>query len=108
EELGEGKDMHLTFALSYGGRAEILDATRKIAKEVASGKIRAEDIQERDFESHLWTSFLGEYSNVDFLIRTSGEKRLSNYLLWQSSYAEFDFPEVLWPDYSVEQFRRSL
>jgi undecaprenyl diphosphate synthase len=108
EVLKDGKDMHLTFALSYGGRAELLSATRAIAEKVKSGELASDQITEAEFENHLWTSPLGELANVDLMIRTSGEKRLSNYLLWQCSYAEFDFPETRWPDYSVEEFEKSL
>jgi len=108
DELKGGDKMILTFALSYGGRAEILNATKNIAREVSEGKISSDQITEELFEKHLWTEPLGKNSDVDLLIRTSGEKRLSNYLLWQASYAEFDFPEINWPDYSVEEFRKSL
>jgi undecaprenyl diphosphate synthase len=108
EILAPGTEMKLTFALSYGGRAEILSATRSIAEQVKSGNLNLDQINESEFEKHLWTSSLGELSNVDLLIRTSGEKRLSNYLLWQCSYAEFDFPETSWPDYSVVEFEKSL
>jgi undecaprenyl diphosphate synthase len=107
-ELKDGKEMQLTFALSYGGRSEILHATRAIAIACKDGRIQPEQITEELFEDHLWTRGLGDLSDVDLLIRTSGEKRLSNYLLWQSSYAEFDFPETQWPDYSVEEFHKSL
>jgi undecaprenyl diphosphate synthase len=86
EILKDGKDMHLTFALSYGGRAELVHAAQAIAEKVKAGTL----------------------SPADLLIRTSGEKRLSNYLLWQCSYAEFDFPETRWPDYSVVEFNKSL
>jgi undecaprenyl diphosphate synthase len=108
KDLESCSDMQLTFALSYGGRAEILSAVKKIALECKDGVLSPDDITESKFEQHLWTASLGPYSNVDFMIRTSGEQRLSNYLLWQCSYAEFEFPETLWPDYSVEQFRKSL
>lgn len=108
EELKNEKDMILTFALSYGGRAEILNAAKEIAQECMEGKLTPDSITEAEFEKHLWTSPLGEHSDVDLLIRTSGEKRLSNYLLWQASYAEFDFPEIFWPDYSIEEFHKSL
>ena len=108
EFLKEGKDMVLTFALSYGGRAEILSAAKKLAQACMDGRLSPERISESEFEKQLWTSPLGELSDVDLLVRTSGEKRLSNYLLWQSSYAEFDFPEIFWPDYSVEEFHKSL
>jgi undecaprenyl diphosphate synthase len=108
EFLKNGDRMQLTFALSYGGRAEIMHAVRAISEQVKDGKLDLDQITEAEFEKHLWTAELGKLSDVDFLIRTSGEKRLSNYLLWQSSYAEFDFPETLWPDYSVEEFEKSL
>jgi len=108
EFLKSEDKMILTFALSYGGRSEILNATKIIAKACMDGKITPDQITESEFESHLWTQPLGKYSDVDLLIRTSGEKRLSNYLLWQASYAEFDFPEIFWPDYSVEEFHKSL
>ena len=108
EELSGGKDMQLTFALSYGGRAEILSAVKQLMSECKAGTIAPDQVDEAEFARHLWTAPLGQYSDVDFMIRTSGEKRLSNYLLWQCSYAEFDFPETLWPDYSVEQFQKSL
>lgn len=108
-EILKGEDkMILTFALSYGGRAEILNAAKSMVKDCMEGKLSADQITEKKFESRLWTSPLGENSDVDLLIRTSGEKRLSNYLLWQASYAEFDFPEIFWPDYSVEEFHKSL
>lgn len=108
EETKAGDQMILTFALSYGGRAEILNATKNIAQACLDGKLSIDQITEEVMDQHLWTAALGEYSDVDLLIRTSGEKRLSNYLLWQASYAEFDFPELFWPDYSVEQFHKSL
>ena len=107
-ELKDGNRLHLTFALSYGGRSEILNAAKVLATQCAKGELKPELLTEHDFEKQLSTAFLGELSNVDFMIRTSGEKRISNYLLWQCSYAEFDFPETLWPDYSVEEFRKSL
>lgn len=107
-ELKDGKEMQLTFALSYGSRAEILSATRSLARECIEGRISPDQIDEKMFTDHLWTKNLGELAEVDLMIRTSGEKRLSNYLLWQCSYAEFDFPETLWPDYSVEEFKKSL
>ncbi len=108
EELKDGKELQLTFALSYGARAEILNAVKVVAKKYAQCDLKMTEITEENFEKHLATAYLGEFSDVDLLIRTSGEKRLSNYLLWQCSYAEFEFTDTLWPDYSVEQFRQSL
>lgn len=108
EETKNGNKMILTFALSYGGRSELIQATQAIARACLDGTISPDQINEELIEKNLWTSPLGANSDVDLLIRTSGEKRLSNYLLWQSSYAEFDFPEINWPDYSVEEFHKSL
>jgi undecaprenyl diphosphate synthase len=107
-ELKDGNQMILTFALSYGGRAEIIQAATQFAKDCMNGNSTPESLNEKKFQEYLWTSPLGENSDVDLLIRTSGEKRISNYLLWQASYAEFDFPELNWPDYSVEEFHKSL
>jgi len=107
-ELKDGKEMVLTFALSYGGRAEIIQAARSFAQDCQSGKADPASLNEQTFQDYLWTSALGEFADVDLMIRTSGEKRISNFLLWQLSYAEFDFPELNWPDYSVEEFHKSL
>jgi undecaprenyl diphosphate synthase len=108
EFLKDGNSLQLTFALSYGGRTEILQATQEIAEQVKRGEIAPEQITEELMNEHLYTRYLGANSDVDFMIRTSGEQRISNYLLWQCSYAEFEFPETLWPDYTVEEFRKSL
>ena len=107
-DLEKGQDMHLTLALSYGGRSEIVHAAKSIAQNCERGLLNVDLIDEEEFNRHLWTSPLGIYSDVDLLIRTSGEKRLSNYLLWQCSYAEFEFSDTLWPDYSIEEFKKSL
>jgi undecaprenyl diphosphate synthase len=108
DELKDGQDMILTFALSYGGRAEIIQAAKAFAKDCVEGRSQPADLDEPTFESYLWTHPLGDLSDVDLMVRTSGEKRISNYLLWQLSYAEFDFPQLSWPDYSVEEFHKSL
>lgn len=86
----------LTLALSYGGRAEIAEAATKLAKKVKSGELEPEDISEELFASHLHTSSIPD---PDLIIRTSGEQRISNFLLWQIAYAEFVFVDVLWPDF---------
>lgn len=106
--LSLNDEFHLTFALSYGGRGEIIQATKKIAAAVKRGEIDLANIDEQTINQHLWTSSLGSLTDVDLLIRTSGELRLSNFLLWQTAYAEFDFPETLWPDYTKEEFQKSL
>jgi undecaprenyl diphosphate synthase len=108
DELKDGKDMVLTFALSYGGRAEIIQAAQSFARDCKEGKVDPSSLNEHTFQDYLWTNALGEFADVDLMIRTSGEKRISNFLLWQLSYAEFDFPESSWPDYSVEEFHKSL
>ena len=108
DELKDGKDMVLTFALSYGGRAEIIQAAQSFARDCKEGKVDPSSLNEHTFQDYLWTNALGEFADVDLMIRTSGEKRISNFLLWQLSYAEFDFPELSWPDYSVEEFHKSL
>ncbi|NDG84349.1 MAG: di-trans,poly-cis-decaprenylcistransferase [Proteobacteria bacterium] len=108
EELSGGDRMHLTFALSYGARSEIVRAVRTIAEQVRHGRMDPQEIAEDTVSANLWTSELDQRGDVDLLIRTSGEQRLSNFMLWQCSYAEFDFPVVQWPDYTVEEFMKSL
>jgi len=93
--------MTLVIALSYGSRDEILDAAQKLARAVASGEMAAEDITESVFESALTTNGLPD---PDLIIRTSGEQRLSNFLLWQAAYSEFLFLDLLWPDFTKEAF----
>ena len=95
--------------LNYGGRAEILQAAKRFAKDLASGKV-TEDATEADFSSYLYTHGIPD---PDLLIRPGGEKRISNFLLWQCAYSEFYFSDVLWPDFgtdeldkAIEEFRR--
>ena len=95
------KGMTLSFAFNYGGRGEILDAVRHI---IASG-IPPQDIDEKLFNSYLYTAGLPD---VDLLIRTSGELRLSNFLVWQAAYSEYYFTEVLWPDFNRKELRKAL
>ena len=97
--------LRLNIAVNYGSRAEIVKAAREIAVMVRNGTIRAEDIDEQTISDHLYT---GGQPDVDLLIRTSGEKRLSNFLLYQNAYAEFVFPETLWPDFSVHDYDLAL
>ena len=97
--------MTLTLALSYGGRAEIVDAARSLAKKAAAGKLRPEDIDEAAFAAELGTAGLPE---PDLLIRTSGELRLSNFLLWQLAYAEFCVTDVAWPDFRRPQLAEAF
>lgn len=90
----------VNIALNYGGRAEIVDATRRIAADVQAGRVQADAIDEALFARYLYQPDLSE---VDLLIRTSGELRLSNFMLWQVSYAEILVPETLWPDFDQQR-----
>ncbi len=95
----DNKRMTLTVAFNYGARAELADAVRAIATDAAAGKIDPSRVTDRTIAKHLYDS---ELPDVDLFVRTSGEQRISNYLLWQSAYAELVFLEVLWPDFSRE------
>ncbi|HYL52173.1 MAG TPA: polyprenyl diphosphate synthase [Acidimicrobiia bacterium] len=86
----------LTFAFNYGGRAELVDATRAIAQEVAAGRLDPAKIDERVLHRHLYAP---DMPDPDLLVRTSGEFRISNYLLWELAYSELVFTDVLWPDF---------
>ena len=97
--------LRLNIAVNYGGRAELVKATREIAEQVKSGDLEAEEITESTISDHLYTR--GQ-PDVDLLIRTSGEQRLSNFLLYQNAYAEFVFPETLWPDFTVHDYDLAL
>ncbi|MEY4276054.1 MAG: hypothetical protein RIS26_517 [Actinomycetota bacterium] len=89
----------LTMCVNYGGRIELVDAINEIAQQVASGKLRAGSISEKTVQRHLQTS---ELPDVDLFLRSSGEQRTSNFLLWQSAYAEYSFDDTLWPDFRRE------
>jgi tritrans,polycis-undecaprenyl-diphosphate synthase [geranylgeranyl-diphosphate specific] len=92
-------DKHfLNVALAYGGRAEIVDAAKKIALEIERGELKPDAIDEQVFENHLYTAYLPK-QDPDLIIRTSGEERLSGFLLWQSAYSELFFLDVFWPDF---------
>ncbi len=95
----------LTVALNYGGRQEILDTTRRIAEQVRDGKLDADELSEETFEKNLQTCDLPD---LDLVIRTSGEQRLSNFLLWQSAYTELVFTPILWPDFTLEHLGRAI
>jgi len=96
QALAKNTGLTLVLALSYGGRAEILDACRSIGREVKTGTLGLEDIDPEIFRSHLYA---GDIPDPDLLIRTSGEVRVSNFLLWQIAYSEIWLTEVLWPDF---------
>ena len=95
----------LNLALSYGGRAELIRGIRTIAEEVRSGELSSSDIDERCIDSHLYTADLPD---PDLLIRTGGEARLSNFLLWQASYAEIYFTNVMWPEFREKTFIEAI
>ncbi len=97
--------LRLNIALNYGGRAELLRAVKSIGEKVKAGTLLPETISLTDLENELYTSGLPD---VDLLIRTSGEMRLSNFLLYQCAYAEFLFPQVLWPDFTVHHYHEAL
>ncbi|MEM9911657.1 MAG: isoprenyl transferase [Pseudomonadota bacterium] len=92
---------NLTIALNYGGRDEVSRATKRLASDVAAGRLRAEDVDEETLPRYLDTCVLPD---PDLVIRTSGEARISNFLLWQSAYAEYEFIDTLWPDFTREVF----
>lgn len=100
-QTSTGQGLNLTIALNYGGQQEILRACQRIARSVAAGELSEEDIDRSVFEANLYTVGIPD---PDLIIRTSGEERLSNFLLWQAAYAEFSFPETLWPDFTPEDF----
>ena len=106
EALTQGNAaLTLTLALSYGGRQEITAAARGLAKAVRDGALSVEAIDERVMQSFLFT---GDMPDPDLVIRTSGEQRISNFLLWQSAYAEYLFLDVLWPDFSAEHLADAI
>jgi undecaprenyl diphosphate synthase len=97
EELtAKNSNLNLVFAFNYGSRREIVDASRQLARDALAGTIDPEEIDESDLSRRL---YLSDMPDVDLVIRSSGEHRLSNFLLWQSAYAEFYFPGILWPDF---------
>lgn len=95
----------LNIAINYGGRQEILHSVKALAKEVEKGKLKAKDITMDMIDDHLYTAGLPD---PDLIIRPSGEYRISNFLLWQSAYSEFWYSDVLWPDFTEENFVEAL
>ena len=96
---------NLILALSYGSQDEILNAVKQISAKVKSGELQEDQITEKVFENHLYTK---DFPPVDLLIRTSGEVRISNFLLWQIAYSELQFLEILWPDFGKEDFFKCI
>ena len=106
ELLTAGNDLvHLTVALNYGGRDEVARATKRLCREVAEGKLDPEMVDAETLARRLDTYVLPD---PDLVIRTSGDARISNFLLWQSAYSEYEFVDTLWPDFTRQEFARVL
>lgn len=105
EASRNNQGLNFTIAINYGSRDEMIRAVRKLAQDCVDGRVRAEDISENLYESYLDTHGIPD---PDLLIRTSGELRLSNYLLWQLAYTEFYFTDVLWPDFTKEELVKAI
>ncbi len=106
EQMTSGNDrLHLTAALSYGGRQEIVEAARALATDVANGQVSPGDIDADVFAGYLATA---DIPDPDLLIRTSGEQRISNFLLWQIAYTELVFSDVLWPDFNRDHLESAI
>ena len=95
--------VHLTVAINYGGRDEVARATQRLAQDVADGRLAPAEVNEETLPKYLDTHVLPD---PDLVIRTSGEARISNFLLWQSAYSEYEFIDTLWPDFSAEEFQK--
>lgn len=105
EKTKNNNKLILNLALNYGAREELINATKNISKKIVNNELTIEEIDENIINSHLYTFTLPV---VDFLIRTSGEMRISNFLLWQIAYAELYFPDILWPDFKREDFYEAI
>ena len=97
--------INVNIAINYGSRMEITEAAQKLAQKAANGEIKPEDITEKDVSDNLYTA--GQ-DDPDLIIRPSGEYRQSNFLLWQSAYSEFWFSDILWPDFTTDDFDRAI
>ena len=106
EEVTKGNTVvNLTIAINYGGRDEVARATQQLAQDVADGKLDPKTVNEATLSAYLDTHVLPD---PDLVIRTSGEARISNFLLWQSAYSEYEFVDTLWPDFSKEEFTKVI
>lgn len=105
ENTSDNQEFILNLALSYGARDELVRATRLLARECAEGRLDPDDIDDKALESHLYTAGIPD---PDLLIRTGGESRVSNFLLWQISYAEIYFTDVMWPDFRRPNFLKAI
>lgn len=105
EDTKDYTEMNLMMAVNYGGRDEIAYAARQLAQKVKNGELKPEDITEDMIDGHLYTKGMPD---VDLIIRPSGELRLSNYLIWQSAYAEYYFTDIMWPDFTSKELDKAL
>ena len=105
EKTAEGEVMTLVLALNYSSRSELTMAMQQIARRVAQGELEAEHINEQTISESLYTAAMPD---PDLIVRTSGEYRLSNFLMWQASYAEFYFTDTLWPDFGEEELKKAV
>ena len=103
--MDENTGLNLILALSYGGRQDIVAASRVLARQVTEGALKIDAIDETLFSRYLMT---GGIPDPDLLVRTSGEQRISNFLIWQLAYTEFVFTDVLWPDFEADHFREAI
>lgn len=109
EQTKQNTGLQFNIALNYGGRDEIRRSVSAIAEQVKAGKIEPEDITEETISSYLWTGMHhADVPDPELMIRTSGEQRLSNYLLWQLAYSELVFTDVLWPDFTTEEYEKAI
>lgn len=108
EETKNNTGMILNFAFNYGSQAEIVYGVKKLAEKVKSGELDPEDIDKQMISDSLLTSVLKPYEDPDLLIRTSGEERLSNFMLWQLAYSEFAFTDKLWPDFDKDDLKEMV
>ncbi len=104
EDTKDFKDHVFNICFNYGGRLEIVDATKKIGEKLLSGKLKLEDINEEMFDHYMYQ----DLPPLDYVIRTSGEMRTSNFMLWESSYAEYYFPKTYFPDFNNDEFDKAL
>ena len=106
EQLTAGNDrMTLVIAANYGGQWDIAQAAKRIAQDVEAGKLKAEEINEQVFHKYTW---LNEFPAPDLMIRTGGEERISNFMIWQTAYSEFYFSDALWPDFKQQEYKKAL